>query len=144
MVDSTEFKKGVERGLQMWGIVCSGQGSCEGCPVQAAKGAEISCQEFAAKFPGMMGKVLEETVEGSPRTYYNEFCSRFPNNVMPLELTARAICRKAIFEGSLECEVTDDVDACIACWSKPCISDVETPEAQKTQSEAFDLNSIDF
>ena len=92
----------------------------------------------------MMSKVLEEAVEGKPRTYYNEYCSRFPNNGMDLELVARSTCRKAVFEGSLDCEVTDDLDACLACWNKPCYSDVESPDTQPSESEAFDVSSLNF
>lgn len=143
-MSSPDYRKGIEKGLQQWGTLCSGFGSCEGCPVHTAKGAEISCQEFAMKFPGMMAKILESAVEGKPRTYYAEYCSRFPNNTMPLDLVARSTCRRAVFEGALDCEVTDDVDACIACWNKPCLSDVESPDAQPSQKDSFDLSSIDF
>jgi len=136
-----EYRKGMADGLKNWGQVCSGQGRCDECPVGVSKG-QMSCQEFAYKFPEMMANVLEQAASGHVNSYYNEFCVRFPNSAMPVELLARAFCRKAMFEGSFECTVEDDVDACIACWNKPHYSDVE--QEQEVGSKLIEPGDITF
>ncbi len=139
MENEADYRQGMVASLKNWGTLCSGQGDCSQCPVGLSKGANITCQEFAMKFPEMMANILEQAVSGNVNSYYNELCARFPNMSLPVDLVARAFCRKAMFEGNFDCTVVDDVSACVACWEKPCYGDVEKSEPESMNVEPLDI-----
>lgn len=102
-------------GIALFGRVCAKQGNCSECAVNNVRGANITCQDFARQFPQKMLSILRE-MDGEETTYYSEFCMRFPQSNMPVEELANVACRKALFEGFVDCE--DDSD-CVACWNTP-------------------------
>ena len=114
----SEMVKGMTEGIRLWGSVCGRQGICEECPIGSLRGAGVSCQDFARQFPGKMLSILQEMDQGE-LTYYEEFCTRFGSCNLPVEVLAKVTCRKAVFEGYLECEGGD----CEACWKERYISD---------------------
>lgn len=116
-------------GIELWGKVCGKTGSCLECPISNIRGTNVTCQDFAKKFPAKMLSVLKEMNEGEI-TYFDEYCMRFPDNQMPVDYLAHCMCRKMVFEGYLDCPVLDcDEDnpeaeeKCIACWKEQYIGD---------------------
>ena len=66
-------------------------------------------------------------------TYYEEYCTRFPECNLPVEVLSLALCRKAVFEGYVECPHTDDEQACLNCWKEVYSGDVtEVQEEEDT------------
>jgi hypothetical protein len=76
------------------------------------KGTEMNCLEFMRKFPDKFASIMD-TINNKERTYLSEYRYRFPDCNMSLEDMADNICRKAVFEGSTECEGGD----CEKCWN---------------------------
>lgn len=129
-----DYGQGLVDGIQLWGTVCGRQGACEECPIGSLRGAGVSCQDFARQFPAKMLSILKEMNEGEI-TFYEEYCTRFQSCNLPVEVLAKAACRKAIFEGYLDCEGGD----CEACWKERYIADItmertEEPEEQEESS----------
>ena len=118
---------GMIEAIQLWGRTCGRQGACDICPVGAIRGANVTCQEFAEKFPEKFLSILQEMdADEGTYSYYSEFCLRFPECQHPIENVAKIACRRAIFEGDVNCPYGDDGD-CIACWNAPYEGDVSTP-----------------
>ena len=117
------YNEGAVDAISMWGRVCGSEGNCVVCPINTLKGAGVSCQEFAAKFPQKMMSILKE-LDRDDVTYYNEYCMRFPESAMPVEVLAACVCRKAVFEGYLDCEDANNNQACIDCWRERYTGDV--------------------
>lgn len=126
------FNDGYNRGFQMalygFGKMCGAYTSCEDCPLKKVAG-DIDCKEFLYKHPEKVQKVLEDFID-EPVTYLAEFALRFPNNFMPFELLAMSCCRKAIFEGTVECDHAGDEnpEACMKCWCEPYAGDIQLDE----------------
>ena len=117
------YNDGAIDAIKMWGRVCGRQGNCAACPIGSVRGAGLSCQDFASQFPQKMLSILKE-MDRDDVTYYQEYCMRFPETAMPLEVLSACICRKAIFEGYLDCEDIDNPDACIDCWKERYTGDI--------------------
>ena len=118
---------GMIEAVQLWGRTCGRQGACDICPVGAIRGANVTCQEFAEKFPEKFLSILQEMdADEGTYSYYSEFCLRFPECQHPIENVAKIACRRAIFEGDVNCPYGDEGD-CIACWNAPYEGDVYTP-----------------
>lgn len=124
------FKKGVEESannramaeaLALWGRVCGRQGACEECPIGTLRGANVTCQDFARQFPEKMLSILKEMDKGEI-TFYEEYCIRFPDANLPIEAVSACMCRRAVFEGVLDCDKSDD--ECRACWEEQYKGDV--------------------
>ena len=111
------YNEGAQDTISMWGRVCGSVGSCDECPIGALRGDEITCQEFAAKFPQKMLSILKE-LDRNDVTYYQEFCMRFPHQSLPLAVVASCVCRKLVFEGYLQCEDAEVDGACEECWKE--------------------------
>jgi hypothetical protein len=123
---SNSHQQGMIDAIKLWGTVCGQQGNCETCPIGSLRGANVTCQDFAKQFPAKMLSILKEMNEGEIN-YYQEYCTRFPECNLPVEVLAECACRKAIFEGYCDCEGGD----CKACWEETYIADVtEVSEAQ--------------
>ena len=135
---ANEFQSGKVEALRIWGSVCSGIGDCSDCPIGQLTGVNLSCQEFATQFPEKFLSVLEEIYEGG-RTYYHEYCTRFPNSNLSLEELATCACRKCIFEGDLSCD-SNTLERCVACWSAPYKGDIEVTDTEES-SEQIDYSS---
>lgn len=120
---SEEYQKGYNQGkidgIKLWGEACGRQGNCSECPIGSIRGAGVTCQEFARQFPAKMLSIMTEMQEGQI-TYYEEYCTRFPNSAVPVEVLAQIACRKAVFEGYLDCKSED----CLRCWNEKYITDV--------------------
>lgn len=52
-----------------------------------------------------------------------------------MEEISLCACRKALFEGYVDCGKTEDYDACIACWSEAYTSDVTEPLGNEEEDE---------
>ena len=123
-------QQGMIDGLELWGRVC-GRGVCEECPIGSIRGTNVTCQDFARQFPAKMLSILKEIDEGE-LTYYEEYCTRFPESNLPIEALAACTCRKVVFEGYLDCdkvndeaiETGDNVEICTECWKEKYVSDV--------------------
>lgn len=123
------YNQGMIDGLELYGRVCGKTGNCLDCPIGNIRGANVTCQDFAKQFPAKMLSLLKEMDKGEI-TYYEEYCMRFPDNQMPIDIFASCMCRKAIFEGYLDCPVADSEDddalvteKCLACWNEKYIGD---------------------
>lgn len=120
-------ESGMLEAIQLWGRTCGRQGACDICPVGAIRGANVTCQEFAEKFPEKFLSILQEMdADEGTYSYYSEFCLRFPECQHPIENVAKMACRRAIFEGDLTCPYGDNGD-CVACWAAAYEGDVSTP-----------------
>lgn len=123
MSSSKSHQQGMIDGIELWGKTCGRQGTCENCPIGSIRGTNVSCQDFASKFPAKMLSILKEMNEGE-LSFYEEYCIRFPNCNLDLETLAACTCRKAVFEGYLDCEKASDTAACEACWREKYVADV--------------------
>ena len=114
------YRAGMADGLKLWGEVCQKEVSCSACPIGQMKGLNVSCQEFASKFPMKMISILEE-IKNNGTTYYEEFCARFPEMDLIEEDLAELACRKAVFEGYVDCNKSPE--ECLAWWKEKYIGD---------------------
>lgn len=113
------YEQGKLDGLELYASVCNSQGSCGDCLIGIVKGDDINCQEFISKFPGKALSLLTE-MKQVDYSFYNEYCTRFPNCNLSIDELSEVVCRKAIFEGFVGCEGGD----CSACWAEKYSSDV--------------------
>lgn len=120
------YQQGMVDGLELWGRVCGEQSNCDNCPIGLIRGTNVTCQDFARQFPAKMLSLLSE-MDAGETTYFNEFCIRFPECNMDVEAVSKLACRRAVFEGYLDCECTDDSE-CLNCWSKRYVGDVSGNE----------------
>lgn len=125
MSNKKTYTEGMEDAVKIWGTVCEGR-DCHECAVGVVKGDDITCQEFAKKFPKkFVSLLLDQQKQGI--SYVNEFNIRFPNNPMSAEdLAEMGICRRAIFEGYLDCPKPSS--ECVQCWNKLFVEDVDYSE----------------
>ena len=113
------YEQGKQDGLELYGRVCCKHSSCQDCMIGALRGDEITCQEFMSKFPSKMVSLLTE-MDSQEYTYYDEFVTRFPNCGMTVDELSKISCRKAIYEGYVDCDDTE----CKECWLQPFEGDV--------------------
>lgn len=117
------YNEGLQDGISLWGRVCGKQGSCDTCPIGTLRGANVTCQEFAKQFPAKMVSILTE-MDNDALSYYEEYCTRFPSCNLPIDVLAECTCRKAVFEGYLDCPLADEEGACLKCWQEQYTADV--------------------
>ena len=117
------YNQGMVDGIALWGRTCGKEGVCDTCPIGSIRGTNVTCQDFAKQFPAKMLSLLKEMDEGQI-TYYEEYCTRFPECHLTLEELSVCMCRKAIFEGYLDCDKAEDSLACEECWKEVYSSDV--------------------
>jgi hypothetical protein len=115
------------------------QGACESCPVGAMRGANVTCQDFARQFPEKMVSLLQE-MDKKGSTFYEEYCTRFPECNIPIEDLAHVACRKVLFEGFIFCEKTDDMSACIACWNEKYKGDITVTDMDEYNGENYTMS----
>lgn len=116
-------QQGMIDGIELWGRVCGKQGNCDGCPIGSIRGTNVTCQDFAKQFPAKMLSILKEMDKGE-LTYYEEYCTRFPECNLSVDVLSLAMCRKAVFEGFVDCPHADDEEACLKCWQEVYQGDV--------------------
>lgn len=133
MADS--YQQGRIDGIRLFGEVCGREGGCYSCPIQQIRGTGMTCQDFAAKFPAKMLSLLNELRE-KEHTYFNEYCIRFPNSDMDVETLAAFSCRKALFEGYLECPGADGGFDCVACWNQKYEGDITVADENEASTDA--------
>lgn len=122
-MSSNSYQQGRIDALQLWGTVCGRHANCEECPIGSMRGANVTCQDFAKQFPAKMLSILQEMYEGQI-SFFEEYCTRFPNCNLDVETLAVCTCRKAVFEGYLDCDKANDSAACEACWKEIYVADV--------------------
>jgi hypothetical protein len=117
-------------GISLWGRTCGKESNCDMCPIGSIRGTNVTCQDFAKQFPAKMLSILKEMDEEG-LTYYDEYCTRFPECTLPVDVLALCTCRKAVFEGYLNCNVGEEIvndeereEACIRCWQEKYVADV--------------------
>ena len=116
------YNQGQIDAIQKWGSVCGKQPNCDECMINSVKGDGITCQEFAAQFPSKFLSLLTE-MSNEEFTFADEYATRFPNCNLSVEELSQVACRKAVFEGYLECEGGD----CVECWKQAYVGDVTEP-----------------
>ena len=121
--------------LKTYGEVCSIR-DCSTCLIGAERG-DLSCPEFLSKFPDR-ASVLINQMANQKATYYNEFCKRFPKCNIGVEVLAECICRKAAFEGYLDCQDGD----CVACWKEEFAGDVTVHTQEISEDDDFDAQAV--
>ena len=129
--------------VQLWGRVCGRQGGCDVCPISVIRGANVTCPEFAEKFPEKFLSVLKEIdADEGTYTYYSEFCLRFPQCRHSVENLAKLACRRAIFQGEVECPYAGNMEKCVDCWKKPYEGDIDslTPGNEPIPTSQADTN----
>lgn len=112
------YESGVVDGVALWAEAC-GKTQCSECPINQI-GAGTRCQDYIAKFPAKAVNILKE-MKGLPHTYYEEYMSRFPACDLTVEALSLLICRKAVYEGYLDCphgSEEKNEEACLACWKE--------------------------
>lgn len=121
--DKENLMPGMIKAAEMYGTVCSSR-NCEDCAVGIVKGSGLTCAEFAKQFPKKFVSLLwDESQDGL--TYAEEYQTRFPESDVNLEmLIAMGMCRKAIFEGDISCEIASE-ENCKQCWTTRYITDTE-------------------
>ena len=124
------YLQGMTDGLALWGDVCGRQSNCESCPMQVVRNANLTCQQFAAKYPNKMLSILMELYK-KDYTYFDEYCTRFPECNLDVEDLQKIMCRKAVFEGYCGCNGGD----CTKCWLEPYTGDVTEFEAENETEE---------
>ena len=116
------YNQGQIDALQKWGSVCGKQSSCEECIINSVKGEALTCQEFAAQFPAKFLSLITE-MANDEYTFADEFATRFPNCNLSVENLAEVACRKALFEGYIDCHEGD----CVECWKQSYVGDITEP-----------------
>lgn len=111
--------KGFQDGIATYGRVCSKQSNCDECMIGQLKGQAVSCQEFMKQFPMKAASFIIEMDSGE-YTYFDEYVTRFPNCNLSIDELAEFSCRKALFEGYIDCPGGD----CVKCWSEQYVTDV--------------------
>lgn len=122
MAEQKSYQQGQIDGLKLWGEVCGRQGNCDMCPIGQIRGANVTCQDFARQFPAKMLSILTEMRDGMI-TFYEEYCTRFPECNLDVETLAECACRKAVFEGDLTCQESEHSN-CVNCWKAKYTGDV--------------------
>lgn len=130
------YQQGVIDGIGLWGRACGKQGNCDVCPIGSLRGAGVTCQDFAKQFPAKMASILKEMDEGQ-LTYYEEFCMRFPSCQLDVATLALTSCRKAVFEGKVDCPRMEETGACEECWLQPYVTDVSEDEDDSSSEGSF-------
>lgn len=129
------YQSGVIDGVQLWGRVCGRKGACESCLVSAMRGANVTCQDFAKQFPEKMVSLLQE-MDKKGTTFYEEYCTRFPECNIPIEDLAKMTCRKMIFEGYIYCK-KEGAD-CVKCWNEPYTGDITVTDVDEYNGANYD------
>lgn len=139
MGDSKSYNQGMIDGISLWGRTCGKEGNCDMCPIGSIRGANVTCQDFARQFPAKMLSILKEMDEGEI-SYYDEYCTRFPECNLPIDVLALCTCRKAVFEGYLGCDVGETIldedernETCVNCWAEKFVADVTEASFQEEQ-----------
>ena len=130
MNNTLTYEQGMIDAINLWGQVCGQRADCENCVVNQVRG-ELSCFELAEKCPDKMIRALIDTIN-LPHTYYNEYCYRFPESKFSLQLIATIMCRKAIFQGDVSCDldVKYHPEICQQCWETEYLSDIDIEDTQ--------------
>lgn len=125
------YEKGMVDAIERFGKFCGSKSNCEGCRINLIKGSEMSCTEFANKFPQKFVSImLDEVNKGI--SYIEEYHLRFPECDLDAEdMASLGICRRAMFEGYLDCEKPESL--CRDCWE-------ERYHGDKTEEEGEENN----
>lgn len=128
------YTQGMIDMAKIFGTVCDTCVSCDKCNVGIVKGADLSCMEFARQFPKKFVSLLvDQYQEGL--SYFDEYILRFPQSTMDVDtLVELGICRKAIFEGYLECELLSS--ECKRCWLETYEQDVSKCNLQENMEHS--------
>lgn len=118
-VQEASYERGLQDGVALWGAVCGSQANCKVCPIGVVRGAGVTCQDFAMHFPQKFISILKD-MNQQDYTYFDEYCSRFPESNLNVDDLMQVACRKAIFEGYLECKGGN----CKDCWLETYTDDV--------------------
>lgn len=132
VVPEASYMQGLEDGLALWGTICGKQANCEECPLSVIRGANVTCQQFAAAYPQKMASILME-LSKQKYTYFDEYCTRFPENDLSVDVLKEIMCRKAVFEGYCSCE--NSGEACKKCWLEPYVGDVTEFDLDEVEPE---------
>ena len=125
------YLQGMADGLSLWGDVCGRQANCESCPMNVVRrGANLTCQQLAARYPQKMLSILLEFYK-KPYTYFDEYCTRFPECNLDVDDLQKVLCRKAVFEGYCACEGGD----CTKCWLEEYTGDVTEFDMETEDTE---------
>lgn len=130
------FNRGMVEGVKLWGDVCQVMENCERCPIALIAGANVTCAQFASKFPEKTVSLMKEMRE-KDHTYFNEYTVRFPNCNMNVEDLAECACRKAVFEGYTGCENEDPAE-CVRCWKATYGGDVTVSPDEEESADTTD------
>lgn len=117
------YTEGLLDGIRLMGSVCGRQGSCEDCPISVIKSTNMTCQQFAADYPQKMLSILME-MNNKDYTYFEEYCNRFPQCNLTVDIVSKISCRKAIFEGYCGCDGEEGGHDCKDCWLEQYRGDV--------------------
>lgn len=118
---STDYNKGLADGVSLWAEACKRMPNCDECPIQQIAGLGVRCQDFISQFPAKAANLFKEMTE-KDWTYFDEFVQRFPACSLGVEAVSAFCCRKAVFEGYLDCD--KEGDACMECWKERYNGDV--------------------
>lgn len=139
MSDNTKktYEQGIIDGVKLWGDVCKSKENCDRCPIQDIAGANVTCAQFASKFPEKTVSLMQE-MHNEDYTYFNEYVTRFPNCTLTVDELAQCACRKALFEGYVECDA-EDSDACVKCWKETYSGDITEIEQTEPDEAGLDV-----
>lgn len=127
---SDSYNQGGIDAIKTWAEACGRQQDCSVCPIGVIRGVDLSCQEFASKYPKKYLSLLRE-MNQEEYTYLDEYRIRFPHiNLSLEEMIELGMCRKIIFEGYGACEESN----CEECWQEQYAGDVTVFEEEQDNS----------
>lgn len=126
MSEKKTYEQGMIDAVKIYGEACGGKVNCSECGVGVVIGADVSCHEFAQKFPQKFITLLKESLNNGV-SYAEVYAMRFPNSSLSAEdLANLGMCRKVIFDGDLTCN--KDSTECLNCWKSIYMNEEDTNE----------------
>lgn len=145
----TDFMTGFKKGIQLTAAICAlNEGDCGKCPIAREEDGDTDCLDIMVEHPEVINSRIDEMFEsfgGVPyslqlmteypldtlkniyksgegsiiRSYYDEFCTRFPEVIEDVETFATSVCRDTCFGRDYEnCPGGSD-ENCLRCWLQP-------------------------
>ena len=128
------YEDGLRDGIGKFGGFCASHGDCSSCAVHALIPVGETCPVYISHSPASVLTLIDGQDESY--SYYNEFCNRFPNAGLSVEVLANSACRKVVFEGYTECAGGD----CEKCWQEHYTGDITNPSSNNTSGVSSGSN----
>lgn len=145
----SDFMKGFKQGIQLTSAICAlNEGDCGKCPLAREEDGDTDCLDIMMENPEVISSRIDEMFEnygGVPynlqlmteypidtlktiyksgegsiiRSYYDEFCTRFPEVIEEVESFSTTVCRDTCFGRDYEDCPGSSEENCTRCWLQP-------------------------